>query len=65
MKLQPAPRPLQQVSPDAPQFFEEIAKRLNIAAVTDPTGGATVDAECRAALIALMDAMRASGIQET
>lgn len=64
-KLQLTPRPLQQVAPDAPQFFEEIGKRINVAAVANPTGGATIDTQCRAQLIALMDAMRAAGLLDS
>ena len=46
-------------------FHEELRKRTTNASVADPTGGGTVDTECRAQLVALMDAMRASGILDT
>lgn len=64
-KVAPTPRPLQQSSPDASLFFEELRRRANVAAVTDPTGGGTVDTEARAQLIALMDAMRAAGLLDS
>lgn len=35
------------------------------AAITNPTGGSTVDDECRAALISLLDALRTHGVIAT
>ena len=41
------------------------ADGLQAGAITDPTGGATIDAEARVAIIATLDALRNLGIIAT
>jgi hypothetical protein len=45
------------LSLDGQRILGEITKRLDaIAAISDPTGGGTVDAEARTAIAAIIDA---------
>lgn len=63
-KIQNTPPELQATT-EMILFFERMKARLDNAAVADPTGGGTVDTECRAQLVALLNAFRASLLIDT
>lgn len=63
MKVQPTPQPLKIISPDAPGFFEEIRKRVNVAnqadAMASTVAVASADASDLATAITLVNELKA------